>query len=287
MSMKKTNVLALMVLFLCAACSTDMPTEEVGEKSLTLQVVNYQQYGLDERRAEGASALDNLALAVFDEATGQEIIAMQQQKKGDKEYGIFHLSLPFGTYQVAVLGYQSNRLCTSLTSTEATFAEDYVPQTFLANEKLTVDANTESLQPILLHRTVAAFTIHVTDVTPTNVETIEFTGTGGGITLNPRTGFASALTERKNSITVASGNKGKVDVSFTTYVFLPQEEATMTWNVEALSSTGKVLRQHTFRDVPMKINSRTLYEGKFFTDEIYDHQIQVDMEWNDTIRISL
>lgn len=288
--MKKVNLLALLVLILCSACSKESLMDEEGEKgekTVTIRVMNFMQYDLGElTRAEEATALDNLAIAVFDSETGQEIIGMQQQKKGDKDYGNFHLTLPYGTYQLTVLGYNGTRLCNSMTATQVTFAENFVPHTFLANQTIMVNASTEALQTITLHRTVAAFSIHVTDVTPVAVDRMVFTSTGGGTALNPQTGFASDTVERKHTIPVPTQNKGQANNTFNIYTFLPQQSATMTWKVEALNSSGKVLRDHTFHNVPMKINSCSLYEGKFFTDDTFDIQLKVDMEWQDTIKIS-
>lgn len=285
--MRMTNLWVLLVLLLCSACSKEMATDEEGEKMLTVQVMNFMQYDLGElTRAEEATALDHLALAVFDSETGKEVIGMQQQNKGDKDYGVFHLTLPYGTYQLTVLGYNGSRLCNSMTATQVTFTDSYVPHTFLANETFTVNASTEGLQPIILRRSVAAFTIHATDATPTNIDRMQFTSTGAGTALNPQTGLAVSTVERQHTITVAAENKGKVNNSFNSYVFLPAQSALMTWKVVALNSTGKVLREHTFHDVPMKINSRSLYKGNFFTDDTFSAQIQVETEWQDTIRIS-
>lgn len=285
--MRMINLWVLLVLLLCSACSKEMVIDEEGEKTLTVQVMNFMQYDLDEMtRAGDATALDNLALAVFDSGTGQEIIGMQQQKKGDKDYGIFHLTLPYGTYQLTVLGYNGSKLCNSMAATQVTFADNYVPNTFLANETFTVDASTETMQPIILHRTVAGFTIHATDATPTDLDRMLFTSTGGGVALNPQTGLAVATVEHQHVITVPAENRGKENKIFNSYVFLPTQSASIIWKVEAVNSTDKVLREHTFNNVPMKINSRSVYAGKFFTDDTFSTQIQVETAWQDTINVS-
>lgn len=287
------NVLMLCAIGLLALTGCSRGEEAVvdnnASKEISLVVLNYEQYVMDgETRASAAEALDNLMLGVFDATTGEAVQPAVNQKKGDSGYGTFKLSLPYGEYQLAVVGYNGTRECINFSATNIAFAEDYVPHTFLCNKTLQVNASTDKSQTILLKRAVAAFVLKLNDMAPANVVTMRFASSKGGTTLNPQTGYTTVDNGRTNTVNVPNGAKTKTGAELTSYLYLPTEECTTTYVVSALDQDDNVVRERTFPDVPMKINRMTRCEGEFFSADAFSMNsvVQVDTEWSDTVKIS-
>lgn len=288
--MRNVLMLCAIGLLTLAGCSQseEVIVDNNVTKEISLVVLNYEQYVMDGvSRASSVDSLANLMLGVFDATTGKEVQPVIAQKKGDAGYGKFSLSLPYGNYQLAVVGYNGTRVCTKFSSTSVAFAEDYVPQTFLCNKTLKVDASTASSQSIVLKRAVAAFVLKLKDIAPGNVTSMRFASSKGGCVLNPQTGFSNANEGRTSIVTVPSGAKTKVGAELTSYLFLPTEECTTTYVLSALDKDNNVVRERTFPDVPMMINRMTRCEGEFFSADASNLgvAIQADTQWDEPLVI--
>lgn len=269
---------------LCASCSKEAAEmSEEGSRTLTLQVTNYKQYLMDEEGTRAASSIDtleNLALAIFDGTTGELKQDIIKQKKGDKGYGTYSVTLPYGKYQLAFVGFNGSRSLKNFTANEISFEEDYVPHTFLCNKELTVNDETSDNQSITLKRAVAAFKLIMKDTFPTNVKSMTFQPSNGGAALNPKTGLSATNAGSTSTYDVTS-IQGKEGSSIINYLFIPSNPTAITYVVTALDSKGNIVRQRKFTDVPMQVNYKTTYEGEFFGEDDMNGkmQVQVDMDW--------
>lgn len=257
---------------------------EEGSRTLTLQVTNYKQYLMDEedgtRAATSIDTLENLALAVFDGTTGELKQGIIKQKKGDKGYGTYSVTLPYGNYQLTIVGFNGTHPLKTFTANEIAFEDGYVPHTFLCNKDLTVNAETSDNQSITLKRAVAAFRLIMLDKIPDDVASMKIQASNGGAALNPKTGFSTTNTGSTYtySITLSKGQEGK---SVTNYLFVPANPTVVTYTVTALDSKDAIVRQRKFEHVPMQINYRTTYKGEFFAADNMNGKMQlmVDMDW--------
>ncbi|MCF0197683.1 MAG: hypothetical protein HUK03_10750, partial [Bacteroidaceae bacterium] len=256
--MKKSCFLCCLWLMLLASCSKAMDgmDTETGVKDITLSVINYQQYGFDEITRAGADVLDHLSMAIFNATTGEVVGTLTTQNKGEEGYGTFRTTLPYGSYQLVIVGYNGTKLCNTLTPSKVAFEDAAVPMTFYCNKLLTVSDETPTTQPITINRAVTAFVLNIKDAVPANVASFHFVAMSGGCSFNPQTGFTEETAGRVHTLVVPGSIIGEKNVNFTSYLFLPSEEANVTYEVTALDANGDVVRQRTFTDAPLKVNRR-------------------------------
>ena len=249
----------------CTACSNDGSEKEPeeGEKTISFEVVNYQQVSLDDvTRATDATALAHLDMAIYDAATNA-LVSQTQTAKGENGYGQFSATLAYGQYTVVFLGYSGNYMADLSDPTKIGFANNYVPDMFYKTIQLTVSNNSPEAQSIVLSRGVGAFVLRHEGYIPNTLNTIKVTANGGGNRFNALTGFATEVSERWTDFTLTD-RVGTTSFGLPLYTFLPAETATMTFTAVAKDANNEVLQERVFSNVPMKINQRTTYTGQFF-----------------------
>ena len=245
-------------------------------------------------------SLANLSVTVYDAETGERVTPTLLHKSVDyeddaetaKTFPQFSVTLPYGHYRVLVLGYNGSRECNIASLNHISWAEDYVPNTFLYQEEFTLNKETSLDREITLRRVVAAFRVTAEDAIPASMKKMRFISTVGGTVLNA-TGFASQSNGRTSEILVPTSYLGKQGVDFTVYLFLPEEQAVGNYTVQALGQGDAVLCQKHFNNVPLRINYLTQWQGKAFEasdDDEPDLQgclnIKWEMDWAGTLTVN-
>lgn len=180
-------------------------------------------------------------------------------------FGEFSTSLPLGSYTMVVMGYNQSQELTLTSSTVASFGAARVNDTFHATQSVSITSTTPVNLTATLQRIVTALAVQSTDNRPAGVTHIRFTLSGGGMSFNPTTGFASTNTGFVDLIDF-TGSVGST-VKPGDYFFLDTNEQTMDVTVETLDAAdGNVLFSKTFTDVPFKRNRITTLTGAIFTD---------------------
>ena len=300
----------LLLLVLCApllltACKSS-PDESEELSSVTFSITNYRQISFDDLTSSGTTratismTLANLSLSVFNAETGELVAPTILHKSTDYEsdgesammFSQFSVSLPQGRYKVLVLGYNGSRACNISSLHHIAWEDDYVPNTFLYLGDFTVDGNGNAGKEITLRHVVAAFRVTAEDAIPNDLGKMRFTTTAGGTVLDATTGFTPQNTGRTSDINVPASYAGQENVDFTVYLFLPQEQATGTYTVQAIGKNGAVLNERRFDNVPLRINYMTQWLGKAFEpsgnntpEEQNGFNIKWDMEWEGTIEV--
>ena len=163
------------------------------------------------------------------------------------------------------------------------FADNYVPQTFLSCTELTVNLQTAAAKEITLRRVVAGFELLIEDEIDRNATELRFKTTGGGTVLNAKTGLAVASTGRESTIVIPEKFKGEVGKNAQIYLFLATSPEKMNIEVNAVNAGNEVLAGRVFDDVPMKVNTMTIYKGRFFSGQNYGFNVKVDEAWGETV----
>ncbi|MDD6821719.1 MAG: hypothetical protein PUD84_04940, partial [Paraprevotella sp.] len=266
-----------------------IPEEEGNSKTFTFQVTNYMQYAMDEgtRAAIAPSAserIQHLALGIFDATTNTLVAPVQIQNNKDQGYGSFTAKLNYGKYRLVFLGYGgSNSILKMENPEEISFENNTLPQTFLSSFEFTVDPNTQATTNIVLKRVVSGFKLTMADAISSRTSGIKFISTGGGMVLNAKTGFAKASTGRENTIVIPEDFHGQTDKNVIFYLFLPANEEIMDITASAVDENGEAFIERTFADVPMKINTLTIYQGNFFADTPYGFSITMEDDWGEEV----
>lgn len=298
-------------LFTSCQSAADEAVPTNGEDDLctiNFTVSNYQQISFDDLSGEAStratavptnhpSTLAHLIVAVFDAENGKSAIAPIQHDYADYEtmpenYPLFSVTLSPGKYHVVILGYNGSRACQIASAEQISWADGYVPHTFLYSEELTVDKNTASNQKVSLQRVVAAFRLTAEDAIPAELKKMRFVSTEGGTVLNAVTGFTPQSTGNSYDINVPNTYVGVENVDFTVYLFLTGQEMKTDYTVQALGTSDKVLYEKHFADVPLRINTLTTWKGEMFKDTPVDEpqalgfNVEWDTQWTDTIWVN-
>ncbi|MBO4612738.1 MAG: FimB/Mfa2 family fimbrial subunit [Bacteroidaceae bacterium] len=258
---------SVMILTACQNDSEEQPATK-GEGRLTFQIVNYEQFSLDDETTRGTDALtiDSLSyldMAVYD-ANTDTLVSHQHQAKGANGYATFSATLPYGKYNVVLLGYEGSRQAIVTSPTNICFADDFVPDFFYKTLAVTIDKPETTAQNVALQRSVAAFTINSQGQNPANLDSLAISSQGGSHHFNALTGKGATVEERTYTYNM-SGRAGKNSFLNTFFTFLTEDECTMNFTATAYDAQKNVLRTRQFTDVPMKVNQRTRYTGNFFT----------------------
>ena len=285
------GMLSFLSVMLCA-CSNEtstIPEEEGKSKTFTFQVTNYMQYAMDEgtRAAIAPSEskrIQHLALGIFDATTNTLVAPIQIQDKEDQGYGSFTAKLNYGKYRLVFLGYGgSNSILIMENPEEISFENNTLPQTFLSSFEFTVDPNTQATTSVVLKRVVSGFELTMADAVSSRTAGIKIKSTGGGMVLNAKTGLAKASTGRENTIVIPESYHGLTGKSVIFYLFLPSNEESMDITASAVDENGEAFIERTFTDVPMKINTRTTYQGNFFVDMPHGFSITMEDDWGEEV----
>lgn len=276
-----------LVVVLCG-CSKNVVETEEGQKKVQFRVVNYLQYTFEEgTRAAvdvgSAKVLKHLALGVFDAATDKLVGTVQVQDKGSEGYGTFSVTLPYGKYRLVFLGYGGDKALKMESPENISFADNYVPQTFLSCTEFTVNAQTAAAKDISLRRVVAGFELLIEDEIDRSATELRFKATGGGTVLNAKTGLAVASTGRESSVVIPEKYKGTTGKNAQIFLFLATSPEKMNIEVNAVNAGNEVLAGRVFDDVPMKVNTMTIYKGRFFSGQNYGFNVKVDEAWGETV----
>lgn len=297
-------LLATCSFALFTSCQSGPDSESVpeGQCTVTFTVNNYMQISFDDLSATRAvpsdhpSTLAHLLVAVYNAETGQQACTPIQHDHKDYEknnaaYPKFSVSLPYGHYRVLVLGYNGSRECSIASLNHISWAENYVPNTFYYCEEFTLDAESSLDRQITLKHAVAAFCVMSEQETPAEVKKMRFVSTAGGTVLDATTGFTPQSTGRTSEIVIPSDHVGIKD-TFTVYLFLPEEQISTNYTVQALGQNDALISQKQFRDVPLRINYLTEWQGRAFEssgEDVPDVQsgfsIKWDVQWADTLKL--
>ncbi len=299
----------LLVLSSCQSEQESSTPSSEGQGTLSFTVTNYRQISFDDlsspssTRASKTVVMDlaNLSLTVFDAETNEMVIPTILHKSEDyenssyekaKTFPQFSVTLPYGHYRLLVLGYNGTKGCSIASVNHITWEDNYVPNTFLYYQDLMFDKDTSLDQKLTLKHVVTAFRVMTEDVAPAELKSARFVSTDGGTVLDAVTGFTPQSTGRTSKMNVPAEYVGIKD-TFTVYLFLPEEQIKTNYTVQALGQNDKVLYEKHFNDVPLRINSLTVWEGKFFEtstpdDEEYNlgFNLYWDTQWADTIKVS-
>ncbi len=169
----------------------------------------------------------------------------------------------------------------------------FPPAGYYGHEEFTLNEGASLNKEITLKHVVAAFRVTAEDAIPAELKKMRFSSTAGGTVLDATTGFAQQSTGRTSEISVPSSYAGAEGVDFTVYLFLPQEQITSNYTVQALGQNGALISEKRFYDVPLRINYLTQWQGKAFEASGEDvpavqssFNIGWDMEWAGTLSVN-
>ncbi len=272
--MKKVTLMwhcaCLLMAMTITSCSQEQViNQEMGEAQLTFNVSPYEKMPMDaDTRAVAAKdAVTHLSLGLFQ---GENAVVSENQTYGgssDTSFGTFQMTVPYGTYQLVVVGHKGSADATITSPTNISFPNNELTDTYYYYETITVTKDSEKNLSIVLQHAVARFKLITTDAFPTTIKEITFKIEGGGLVLNATNGTAASKTTQTKTYTVTS-YAGKTVPFVQVYSILSSaNEEALNITVTAKDTDGNTLAERLFENVPMQRGYSTTYRGYFFSNQ--------------------
>lgn len=235
----------------------DTPDEPA---NVTFCVTGFEQIPFDDpvttRAASDISQVcSRINLVVYE---GETKVKSVVQKKGDDDFGTIAMTLPQGTYKVAIIGHSTSASATVTSLDKISFTGNVLSDTFSYYTEITVGDESQTYDATL-RRVVAMFRLVQTTPLPAKVARLKFYYTGGSSTLSAVTGYGSVNSKQTVVLDVASGQ-----TQFDVYTIPHAETGSLRMTISALDASETVLKERVFEDVPVQRNRITRYTGDLF-----------------------
>jgi len=247
-------------LFSCEQPYVGPETETTDSNpNVTFRVTAFEQLPFDEVATRAATDISQLCsrinLVVYD---GDTKVKSVVQKKGDADFGTIAMTLPQGSYKVAIIGHSTSASATVTSLEKISFASNLLSDTFSYYTEITVgdEAQTHDVE---LRRVVAMFRLVQTKALPEKVSQLKFYYTGGSSTLSAITGYGSVNSKQTVVLDVEPGQ-----TQFDVYTIPHAETGLLRMTISALDATETVLKECVFEEVPVQRNRITRYTGDIF-----------------------
>ena len=272
--MKRQNYLwhfaCLLMATAITSCSQEqVMNEEVGLARLTFNVSPYEKSPMDaDTRAVAAKeAVTHLSLALFQ---GETAAITEHQTYGgstDTSFGTIEMTVPYGTYQLVVVGHKGTADATLTSPSNISFPNNDLTDTYYYYETINVTKESEKNLAIVLQHAVARFKLITSDPFPATIKELTFTIEGGGVTLNATNGTSASKATQTKTYTVTSYAGKEVPFIQVYSILSSAEEETLNITVTATDTSGHTLAERRFENVPMQRGYSTTYKGYFFSNQ--------------------
>ena len=203
--------------------------------------------------------VNRLAFVLLNEK-GEKVVS---QEKGSEESGFLTLQarVPIGTYELIAFGHKGAKNAVIGTDASVGLSGEKLTDSFLHYSELVLENNVAKEKEITLKRCVSRISVKCKDDVPADAATIEVKVIGAGNVLDARTGFAKELSEQQMVFQIPSDVVGETEISFSGYLFLASKEDVVDLEVTVKDADGEVMTNHQLKDVPVKVNVKTICSG--------------------------
>lgn len=269
----------LTLIVSCQSINDDELPVSSQSKEISLQVINYEQMPFFSTRASSdpKGVITQLSYVLF--SNGVKFKELTQDTTATN-FGNISLAVPFGSYDLVVIGHNSPSAATINSQENVSFPNNKIYETFYVTKPIVVNETSSSSIELLLKRAIARFRLQVTDNKPKNVKRATFIMSGGGYTFNPKTGTCASKQSQEINIEIPSSYDDKPSL-FGINTFLPSEKANINVSVSFKDSANNVLVTRNFENIPMQTNFVTHYAGPIFSSN-KGYNIKVDSDWSGT-----
>ena len=287
--MKKSHLLAGIILLAATACSNESEQNVVNPRNLVPVTVHVNDFSMSVEDFPGAvtrapQSVDSyegvkaITLAFYKGDT--EVCSSTQLRADNTTYttfGQFELSLLMGSYTMVVLGYGSADAMTLTNMSNATFHNDRVRETFVYTQAVNVTSTAALDLNATLSRVVAKLEVRSTDERTANATKLRTTFAAGGDGVNPMTGLSTTNTGFSNTVDL-NGEVGNIAGSVN-YLFLNTDQQSMTVNIDVLDADDNSVSHKVVNNVPLQRNKVTRLKGHLFTADDVMAAFQIETAW--------
>lgn len=278
------SIASLFMITMLFSCVNRISEGNTQTTNISIVINGYEQTFFDDpTRSSASDAFTRLTFCLFSQ---ENIIQEVKQISTENVFGKVDFFIPYGEYQLIIIGHNSTSDAIITSPTQVSFIDDRITDTFHYYESMTVDKNTPEELNITLKRSGAKFELIATDAIPSNAKELCFTITGAGKTLNAITGMSAETAMQEKFISIPSSYLNTKNNTFMFYTFLPEDEVNIQIQAVAINTDDEVIQNETFTNVPMKRNRITRYKGEFFRNGApINGNITVNDTWEDTLEV--
>ena len=280
---------AISLLLSLSSCTTDS-TDPAGPQSSAQVTISVSDFTSTlepfptgaPTRATSVADYNDLKLLTLVLYSGTTPVYESTQDRDDAStyttFGHFTCSLPFGTYQLVVIGRHNKEgdAFTLTSATQAAYTSEKVRETFCATQPVTVTSTAAQNLNVTLSRIVSRLRVVTTDNRTAEATQIRTTFTAGGKGFNPTTGLATTNTGFSvvNHPSSAAGQTAAIY----SYLFLNTDVQTMDITLEVLDDNDQVLSTKVVPNVTLQRNRSTKLTGPLYGSPL-NSSFLVDTEW--------
>ncbi len=277
-------IIGLLCTYLSTSCEKPIINEKISadEVRVVFHVVSFSQTPLTTSNVRQVpvridEACSRLSFAIYDGSTKVKSV---NQTKGSNDFGTLSLVLPKGNYRLVAIAHNGTGAAAITSPDKITFPNNKCTDTFYICEDFSVSDNSEF--DLTLKRAVAMFRFVIEDAFPENIHQMKFYYTGGSSTFDATTGYG-CVNSKQTEYREISDEMGNNEKQFDLFTFPHAEEDTLKMTITALTSSEATVKERTFANIPIKLNSITQYSGTFFettsTEGDLDLHFKVDTTW--------
>ncbi len=274
------SALAALLLAACEKPYVGVESEPAEAPNVTYRITSFEQVAFDVPQSRAMTDITQLCsrinLVVYDGETKVKSIA---QKAADKDFGTLALTLPEGTYTVAIIAHSTGASATVTSLDKISFDHNVISDTFLFTEQLTVGSEAQN-HDVQMRRVAAMFRVNLTEALPGSVAQLKFYYTGGSSTLSAITGYGSVNSKQTVVLDVGQGQK-----TFEVYTFPHEETDVLKVTVTALDAAETPLAECVLEDVPVTRNKITVFNGNLFSEppaetSASSYRMRAESDWD-------
>ena len=296
--MKRVFVIVAVASMMLAGCGSSSVEEEAAVESSSKQLVTItmspftqETMGAKSRVQTRATVpisnvVTRLDLWVFEGDAAKAVtqtaaVGESHQTTADADFGSFSLMLDKNkTYTLYAVGHKESGPA-SIASGVVSFPDAKKLNTLVYSQSFT-PSKTTTLNCVM-QRAVGMFRVVMKDEIPSEVKKIEIVA--GKTPTQWDFPLQSGITPRTDDYDVSwttwGMDKDNGTTAFSIYILGSDTETKYSVTVNATDADGNILKTHTFTDVPIRNNYRTIYTGNFFRDTSFSSTFVVDDTWTD------
>lgn len=202
------------------------------------------------------------------------------QKDSDEDFGIISQKLDEGTYDVFIIGHNSQNISLSPDLSHVSF--DKVSDSFLYTG--TIEVNDDFSESVILKRIVGKMEIVAFDAVPGEANSIKLTLYNTHEKLNIIT--KSGYNESSNVVrewTYSDSNKGMKNTTYSIYSFVPESYNELCeLKIEVYDKDNNIIASHEIPKIEFIQNKIVRYSGNLFTNQFMGNII-LDYDWEEVI----
>lgn len=273
--------LCMAALATCLSCEkavlpeSDEPGND-GTPVFRIRVECLEQTGFESRAVGKLEDYCSKMTFVLYDQTGEKVVSLHQDSS-EASFGSVSMNVPYGEYHLLVIGHQGEKNCTVKADGGVTFdrASD-VTDTFWYYGNVQFSESSSDLS-VTLKRVVAKMELTCLDPLPSNVKKVSLKYSQATGTLDLQTGYGKTRATITKDFEITDVMTGQPQ-TFAFFIFPQEDEVMLNVIFKAYDGYGTEVGGKELKDVPMRRNTITRYQGEIFGRSV-GMRAMIEADW--------